>query len=61
MVIWHGNIPAPSLDPYKRELHDVPMYYAMAQDRDSIAMRCLLHVCGLIVAFVCGFMVRDCQ
>ncbi len=60
MLTWDGQT-APPLDPYKRELHNVPMHYAMVERADSAAVRCLIHIGGLITAFFCGFAAGECK
>lgn len=51
MIEWHGQT---KLDPYKREIHNVPHFTSVAQAEVRVT-RFILQVSALFAAFASGF------
>ena len=54
MVTWQGPTPPP-LDPYRRELHRVEMFYTSEQAATDTA-RFVVRICALAFVFILGWM-----
>jgi hypothetical protein len=53
MITWQGPTPPP-LDPHKRELHNVEMFYTTEQAATD-AVRFILLACAIAFSFAMGF------